>query len=199
VSAEAFARMLRVPQHDIPEMSFMYNYILSIHIIFVVCWMAGLFYMVRLFIYHTEAQEKPEPDRTILSKQFEIMERKLWYIITVPSMFIVLAAGITMLCLAPVWLQQSWMHIKLGFVVGLIIYHYICQNKMKQMAAGTYKWTSTQLRLWNEVATLFLFAIVFLAVLKDAVNWIYGLVGLVGLAVVLMLAVKLYKRSRAKK
>ena len=177
----------------------MYSYILSIHIIFVVCWMAGLFYMVRLFIYHTEAQEKPEPDRTILSKQFEIMERKLWYIITVPSMFIVLAAGITMLCLAPVWLQQPWMHIKLGFVVGLIIYHYICQNKMKQMAAGIYKWTSTQLRLWNEVATLFLFAIVFLVVLKDAVNWMYGLVGLVGLAVVLMLAVKLYKRSRAKK
>jgi len=191
--------MLRVPQHDTLAMSFMYNYILSIHIIFVVCWMAGLFYMVRLFIYHTEAQEKPEPDRTILSKQFEIMERKLWYIITVPSMFIVLAAGITLLCLAPVWLQQPWMHIKLGFVIGLIVYHYICQNKMKQMAAGTYKWTSTQLRLWNEVATLFLFAIVFLVVLKDAVNWIYGLVGLVGLAVVLMLAVKLYKRARAKK
>lgn len=177
----------------------MYQYVLAIHIIFVVCWMAGLFYMVRLFIYHTEAQEKPEPDRTILSKQFEIMERKLWYIITVPSMFIVLAAGITMLYLAPVWLQQPWMHIKLGFVVGLIIYHYICQNKMKEMAAGTYKWTSTQLRLWNEVATLFLFAIVFLAVLKDAVNWIYGLVGLVGLAVVLMFAVKLYKHSRTKK
>ena len=160
--------------------------------------MAGLFYMVRLFIYHTEAQEKPEPDRTILSKQFEIMERKLWYIITVPSMFIVLAAGITMLCLVPGWLQQPWMHIKLGFVVGLIIYHYICQNKMKQMAAGTYKWTSTQLRIWNEVATLLLFAIVFLAVTKDALNWIYGLVGLVSLAVVLMCAVKIYKYYRMR-
>jgi putative membrane protein len=161
--------------------------------------MAGLFYIVRLFIYHTEAQDKPEPDRTILSKQFEIMERKLWYIISVPSMFIVLAAGITMLCLAPAWLQQPWMHIKLGFVVGLIIYHYICQNKMKQMAAGTFKWTSTQLRIWNEVATLFLFAIVFLAVTKNALNWIFGLVGLVSLAVVLMCAVKIYKYYRGKK
>jgi len=160
--------------------------------------MAGLFYIVRLFIYHTEAQDKPEPDRTILSKQFEIMERKLWYIIAVPSMFLVLAAGITMLCLVPDWLQQPWLHIKLGFVVGLIVYHFICQNMIKQMANGVFKWTSTQLRMWNEVATLFLFAIVFLAVLKNAVSWIYGLVGLVALAVVLMMAVKIYKRFRTK-
>jgi putative membrane protein len=161
--------------------------------------MAGLFYMVRLFIYHTEAQDKPEPDRTILSKQFEIMERKLWYIIAVPSMVLVLAAGITMLCIVPAWLQQPWMHIKLTFVAGLIVYHFICQSKMKQMANGIFKWTSTQLRIWNEVATLFLFAIVFLAVLKDAVNWIYGLVGLVLLAMILMSAVKIYKYYRTKK
>jgi putative membrane protein len=177
----------------------MYNYILSIHIIFVVCWMAGLFYMVRLFIYHTEAQDKPEPDRTILSKQFEIMERKLWYIISVPSMVLVLAAGIAMLFLLPAWLQQPWMHIKLTFVAGLIVYHFICQNKMKQMAKGIFTWTSTQLRIWNEVATIFLFAIVFLAVLKDAVNWIYGIIGLVLLSLILMSAVKIYKYYRTKK
>jgi protoporphyrinogen IX oxidase len=177
----------------------MYQYILAIHIIFVVCWMAGLFYMVRLFIYHTEAQEKPEPDLTILSKQFEIMESKLWYIITVPSMALVLAAGITMLCLEPAWLQQPWMHIKLMFVAGLLVYHFICQNKMKQMAKGIYKWTSTQLRIWNEVATIFLFAIVFLVVLKNAVNWIYGLLGLILLSVILMMAAKVYKKVRTKK
>ena len=176
----------------------MYNYILSIHIIFVVCWMAGLFYIVRLFIYHTEAQDKPAPDRKILSDQFEIMERKLWYIITVPSMVLVLAAGITMLFLAPAWLQQPWMHIKLGFVIGLLIYHFICQHKMKKMAKGIFTWTSTQLRIWNEVATILLFAIVFLAVLKNAVNWIYGLVGLVLLSIILMMAIKLYKRFRTK-
>src|ERR1700761_4176368 len=111
-----------------------YPYVLAVHIIFIVCWFAGLFYMVRLFIYHTEAQEKPEPDRTILSKQFEIMEKKLWWIITVPSMLFVLAAGITMLILDPAWLRESWLHIKLAFVVGLVVYHFICQNKMKQMA-----------------------------------------------------------------
>jgi putative membrane protein len=177
----------------------MYQYILAIHIIFVVCWMAGLFYMVRLFIYHTEAQAKPEPDRTILSKQFEVMESKLWWIIATPSMYLVLAAGITMLCIAPAWLQQGWMHIKLTFVAGLIVYHFICQNKMKQMRNGIYKWTSTQLRLWNELATLILFAIVFLVVLKSALNWIFGVVGIIAFSLVLMSAVKIYKRFREKK
>ncbi|WP_428328367.1 protoporphyrinogen oxidase HemJ [Mucilaginibacter sp.] len=177
----------------------MYLYILAVHIIFVVCWMAGLFYIVRLFIYHTEAQEKPEPDRTILSKQFEIMERKLWYIIATPSMVLVLAAGITMLYIDPAWLQQPWLHIKLGFVGGLLVYHIICQKKMNQMAKGIYKWTSTQLRIWNEVATILLFAIVFLAVLKDAVNWMYGIVGLVLFTLIIMSAVKIYKYFRTKK
>ncbi|MDR3693527.1 protoporphyrinogen oxidase HemJ [Mucilaginibacter sp.] len=176
----------------------MYNYILSIHIIFVVCWFAGLFYMVRLFIYHTEAQQKPEPDRRILSEQFVIMERKLWYIITVPSMVFVVAAGLTMLYILPAWLQQPWMHLKLVFVVLLLVYHFVCQNIMKQMAKGIFKRTSTQLRLWNEVATILLFAIVFLAVLKNAVNWIYGLVGLVLLTILLMIGVKIYKRIRTK-
>src|ERR1700712_1841744 len=114
----------------------MYNYILAIHIIFVVCWMAGLFYIVRLFIYHTEAQDKPEVERKILSDQFEIMERRLWNVIATPSMYIVLAAGITMLILVPGWLQRPWLHIKLTFVIFLIIYHFICQNKIKQMRKG---------------------------------------------------------------
>jgi putative membrane protein len=161
--------------------------------------MAGLFYMVRLFIYHTEAQQKPEPDRKILSDQFEIMERKLWYIITVPSMVLVVVAGIAMLVLVPAWLSQPWMQIKLGFVVGLLVYHFICQNKMKQMAKGIYTWTSTQLRIWNEVATIFLFAIVFLAVLKNAISWIFGVVGIVAFSVIIMCAVKVYKYYRMKK
>ncbi len=177
----------------------MYNYILAIHIIFVVCWMAGLFYMVRLFIYHTEAQDKPEPDRKILSDQFEIMEKKLWWIIATPSMYLVLAAGITLLTLIPGWLQQPWMHLKLLFVVGLIAYHFICQNKMNQMRKGIYKWTSTQLRIWNEVATIFLFAIVFLVVLKSAISWIFGVLGIVLLSLILMSGVKIYKYYRTKK
>jgi len=176
-----------------------YNYILAIHIIFVVCWFAGLFYIVRLFIYHTEAQDKPEPEKTILSKQFEIMERRLWNVITVPSMVLVVAAGITMLCLVPAWLQQPWMHIKLTFVAGLLVYHFICQNKIKQMRNGIYKWTSTQLRIWNEVSTIFLFAIVFLAVLKNSLSWVYGTVGIIVFSMIIMSGVKIYKYLRTRK
>ena len=176
-----------------------YLYIKSIHIIFVVCWMAGLFYMVRLFIYHTEAQDKTEQERTILSAQFQIMERKLMNIITTPSMFITLIAGITMVTLQPGLMDAPWLKVKLCFVVGLVAYHFICIEKMKQMSRGIFSWSSIQLRLWNEVATLFLFAIVFLAVLKDAVNWVYGVIGLVLFALILMSIVKIYKYYRLKK
>ncbi|RFZ83447.1 CopD family protein [Mucilaginibacter terrenus] len=177
----------------------MYQYVLAIHIIFVVCWMAGLFYMVRLFIYHTEAQAKPEPARTILSEQFEVMEKKLWWIIATPSMYLVIAAGATMLYLVPAWLKAPWLHVKLLFVLGLVVYHFICQSKMKQMAKGVFKWTSVQLRLWNELATIILFAVVFIVVLKNAVNWIFGVIGIILFSLILMSAVKIYKYFREKK
>jgi len=170
----------------------------SVHIIFVVSWMAGLFYSVRLFIYHTEANEKPPLERDILQREFEKIESRLWNIITTPAMILTVLAGVTMLFLNPGLLKASWMHVKLTFVLGLIAYHFICQRIMNQLKAGIFKLSSFQLRLWNEVATIFLVAIVFTVVLKSAVNWIYGLIGLIVFSGVIMSAVKLYKRYRAK-
>ena len=177
----------------------MYLYLKAVHIIFVVSWMAGLFYVVRLFIYHTEAQDKSELERKVHSNHFEIIEKKLINIITTPAMVMTLIAGIWMVCILPGWLQQSWLQVKLGFVLGLIVYHFICLNMMKQMRKGVFKYTSTQLRIWNEVATILLFAIVFLAVLKSAVNWIYGVIGLLVFSLIIMSAVKVYKYYRLKK
>lgn len=177
----------------------MYLYLKAVHIIFVVSWMAGLFYVVRLFIYHTEAQDRSGLERKVLSEQFVIIERKLFNIITTPAMIMTLVAGIWMVCISPGWLQQSWLQVKLGFVVGLIIYHFICQNMMQQMRKGIFKFTSTQLRIWNEVATILLFAIVFLAVLKNAISWIYGVIGLLAFSLIIMSAVKIYKYYRLKK
>jgi putative membrane protein len=170
----------------------------SVHIIFVVSWMAGLFYSVRLFIYHTEANEKPPLERDILQREFEKIENRLWNIITTPAMVLTVLAGVTMLYLNPTLLQASWMHVKLAFVGGLIAYHFICQRIMNQLKAGIFKLSSFQLRLWNEVATIFLVAIVFTVVLKSAVNWIFGLLGLIIFSAVIMSAVKLYKRYRLK-
>jgi len=175
-----------------------YYYVLSVHIIFVVSWMAGLFYSVRLFIYHTEANDRPELEKVILQKEYAIITRKLWNIIATPAMVLSLAAGITMLCLQPAWLKMPWMHVKLTFVLGLVIYHFICQRIMNQLRNGIFKMTSFQLRLWNELATIFLVAIVFTVVLKSAIDWLYGLVGLILFSVVIMSAVKWYKHYRQK-
>ncbi len=174
----------------------LYLYAKAIHIIFVVCWMAGLFYMVRLFIYHTEAKRKSPQEYQVLHGQFMEMERRLWWIIATPSMYLTVLAGLVMLHVAPALLKAGWMHVKLAFVLGLIAYHFVCQRIMFRLRDGRSRWTSTRLRLWNELATVLLFAIVFAVVLKSAIDWVYGVVGLSVLGIVLMLAVKLYKRVR---
>ncbi|KQC02476.1 CopD family protein [Pedobacter sp. Hv1] len=175
-----------------------YRYFLSVHVVFVISWMAGLFYILSLFIYHTEANDKPEPDRSVLVAQFLKMEATLWKIIATPAMIISVLAGASMLYLNPSLLEADWMMVKLGFVIALIIYHFICQRIVKQLQAGIYKMNSFQLRLWRELATIFMVAIVFTVILKNAVDWIYGLIGIMGLALVIMFAVKAYKRYREK-
>lgn len=175
-----------------------YRYFLAVHIIFVVSWMAGLFYSVRLFIYHTEANDRPELEKNILQKEFEKIEGRLWNIITIPAMVLTVLAGSLMLYARPDYLLLNWMQVKLGFVGLLLVYHFICQNIMKQLRKGVFKFSSNQLRLWNEVATILLVAIVFTVILKSAVDWVYGLVGLIAFSVIIMTAVKIYKRYREK-
>jgi len=175
-----------------------YLYLKSVHVVFIVSWFAGLFYMPRLFIYHTEAAEKLEPESSILKKQFGIMEKRLWQIITTPAMVLTLLSGIAMVSLVPSLLSQSWLQVKLSFVLLLLGYHIRTYYLYVALNRGVFRWSSQRLRLWNEVATLLLVGIVFLVVLKNAVSWIYGVVGLVLLGVILMIAVRLYKRSRLK-
>ncbi|MBD1420146.1 protoporphyrinogen oxidase HemJ [Sphingobacterium chuzhouense] len=175
-----------------------YLYAKALHIIFMVCWMAGLFYMPRLFIYHTEAKLKSDIEYQVLHEQFMVMERRLWWVITTPAMYITVASALTMLYLSPGLLSQGWMHVKLTFVAGLLFYHFKSQQIMKLLALGKSTWTSSQLRLWNEVSTIILFAIVFLVIFRSAIDWIYGVLGLLGLAVLLMVLIKLYKRYRSR-
>ena len=166
--------------------------------IFVITWFAGLFYIPRLFIYHIEAWQKPLPDKEILSEQLKLMTRRLWYIITWPSAILSTIFAIWLLILMPGWLQQPWMHVKLAFVVLLFGYHFKCHQIFKQMQRDEIKYTSQFMRIWNEVATIILFAVVFLVILKSAFNWIYGIVGMLVLVVLLMLGIKMYKRYREK-
>ena len=170
-------------------------YIKALHIIFVITWFAGLFYIVRLFIYHAEAEQKPEPDRSILQEQYKLMEWRLWYIITWPSSILAIGFGFWLFYEMSYWLQP-WMHLKLAFVAGLFGYQLVCQRILSNFRKDEVKWSSTKLRMWNEVATLFLFAIVFLVVMKDMLSWVYGLIGLVILAIMMMLGIRIYKRLR---
>lgn len=173
-------------------------YIKSLHIIFIVTWFAGLFYIIRLFIYHVEANDKDEPSKSILQKQYKLMSKRLWYIITWPSAIITAILAIWLLIINPAYLQMDWMLMKLAFVLLLYGYHFFCHKVYKQLQNNIFKHSSHSLRIWNEVSTLLLFAIVFLVVLKNTVDWIYGLVGLLVLSIILMLGIKLYKKIRAK-
>jgi putative membrane protein len=175
-----------------------YNYIKSLHLIFVITWFAGLFYIPRLFIYHIEASAKPSPKKEILTKQLQLMAKRLWYIITWPSAILAIIFAIWLLVLLPSWLQESWMHVKLAFVVLLIAYHLKTHQIFKQLQRDEVKYTSRFMRIWNEGATLILFAIVFLVILKSSINWIFGVVGIFVLAILLMVGIKLYKRIRDK-
>lgn len=175
----------------------MYFYIKAIHIIFIVTWFAGMFYIVRLFIYNTEANEKEGMEKEILQKQFSIMIKRLWLGITWPSAILTLIFGIWIAVLFGS--MPAWLWAKLGFVAGLYAYHFTLQKIYNDQMKGMFKYTSTQLRIWNEVATVFLVAIVLIVTVKNAISWIYGLAGLLLFVIALMSAIKIYKTVRNKK
>lgn len=178
-----------------------YEYVKALHIIFVVTWFAGLFYIPRLFIYQVEANELNEPDKSILQKQFKKMAKPLWFGITWPSMILTYIFGwwVAWELLLKEGVLPGWFILKIAFVFGLTLYHLSLHYIYKQFQKDNYVYSSFKLRVWNEVATLFLVAIVFIVVLKNRGNWVWGLIGLILFALLLMLAIKLYKRVRAKK
>jgi putative membrane protein len=175
----------------------MYSYIKALHIIFIVTWFSGMFYIVRLFIYNTEASEKTGPEREILLGQFGIMIRRLWLGITWPSAILTLIFG------PWIWIMLGntprWLAVKLVFVVLLYMYHISLHVLYREQQKGIFRFSSQKLRIWNEMATLLLFAIVFLASVKQAMSWVFGLAGIISLALVLMLAIRIYKKMRTKK
>ena len=171
-------------------------YLKAVHIIFIVTWFAGLFYMPRIFVYIVEAHEKAEPEKSILLKQLKMMASRLWYAITWPSAIITLGVGTSMIINQPEWLQQGFMHIKLTLVFLLYLYHFSLHAIFKQLRNDVVKFSSQQLRFWNEVATLFLISIVFLIVLKNALSMMWGLVGIITVSILITLGIRMYKKFR---
>ena len=175
-----------------------YNYIKSLHLIFVITWFAGLFYIVRLFVYQIEANEKPSPEKEILQNQYKIMTYRLWYIITWPSTVLATLFAFTLLYLNPDLIKLDFMQVKLGFVFLLFCYQAKCQSIYTHLQNNGTKYSSNFMRIWNEGATIFLFAIIFLIILKNAFNWIYGVVGIFLFSILIMLGFKFYKKIRER-
>lgn len=174
----------------------MYLYIKAIHIIFIVTWFAALFYMPRLFVYFEEAKLLPENEKKILQKQYLIMQKRLWYGIATPSFVLTMILGFTLLYMYPS--IPNWLVWKLFFVFLLVIFHFSCQYIFNLQSKNISNFTSTQMRIWNEIATIFLVAIVFLVVLKDSMSLVYGILGLAIFIFVLMSGIKIYKIIRQK-
>jgi len=173
-----------------------YFYVKAMHIIFIITWFSGMFYIVRLFIYNREAEEKNEPEKSILQNQFNIMIKRLWFGITWPSAILSFIFGCWMLYLFGSY--PSWLIVKLGFVMGLFLYHFSLHHIYKQQIKGKFKYSSQQLRIWNEVSTIFLIAIIFLVVVKQGISLVYGLIGLLLFIIIIMFSISLYKNIRRK-
>jgi protoporphyrinogen IX oxidase len=175
-----------------------YYWFKAFHLIGVVVWFAGLFYLVRLFVYHAEAAQQPEPAQGILKTQYEIMEKRLYNIITTPGMIVTVAMAIGLISTEPEILKSGWLHIKLAFVALLLVYHFFCGRILKQLEKDECKWTGQQFRALNEAPTLLLVVIVLLAVFKsqlplDLTTWL-----IVALVVFMVAAIQLYAKKRRK-
>ena len=173
-----------------------FAYYKALHLIFMVSWFAGLFYTVRLFIYYSEADDTFKENSFFIKKQYQLMQKRLWFIIAWPAMLLTLVFGVLMLVENPAFLSIPYMHIKLTLVFFLFVYHILCHFIYLQQQKNINRYSSGYLRLWNEVATIFLVSIVFVIVLKNQLDWIYGTIGFFLFGFLLFGAVQLYKRLR---
>jgi len=176
-----------------------YLWFTTLHIVGVVVWFAGLFYLVRLFIYHVEAEELAPELRTPFQAQYGLMERRLANIITTPGMVVAVSMAVGLLAVQPSWLHQGWMHAKLAFVAALLAYHAFCYRLMGQLQRGDCRWSGRQLRALNELPTLLLVIVVMLVVFKTqfptgAATWF-----VVALVVFMAASIQFYARWRRLK
>lgn len=173
-----------------------YLWFKTLHIVGVVVWFAGLFYLVRLFIYHVEAADLEPTVKKAFEEQYTLMERRLANIITTPGMILAVSMAVGLLITQPSWLNQAWMQAKLALVAGLIAYHIFCYRLMGQLNRGECSWSGRQLRALNELPTLFLVLVVMLVVFKNqfptgAATWL-----IVGLVLFMAASIQFYARWR---
>ncbi len=174
-----------------------YSFAKSLHLVGAVSWMAGLFYLVRIMVYHAEALAGPEGSRDVLTQQFAQMEWKAYKVILQPAVVMTWSFGVIMLCAQPAWLSQGWMHGKLLFLLLLTGYTHYCKRHIRRLKIGTNAFTHLQYRALNEVPTIFMVGIIFLAVFKNSINWVWFVIGVGGFAGLIFYAVRRANRKSA--
>ena len=182
----------------------LYTVIKAVHIIFMVSYFAGIFYLVRLFVYYKDTDEFEEQKKQILRNQYVFMASRLWNIITVPAGTIMLVSGLTLIILNFGLMKTPWFHLKLTFLLGLAAYHWWCWKKVREMKAlngGMLKTENIKLRQANEIATFILFLVVFTVILKSMVItfWWQLILGFILLVGAIMLTVKLVNKNKIRK
>ena len=175
-----------------------YLWFKSLHIIGVIVWFAGLFYLVRLFIYHEESKNMDNELKIAFNKQYTLMEKRLANIITTPGMILALSMAICMVIMQPSWLSEKWLQIKISFVLGLVIYHSFCYKIMYALQNGTSTISAKNLRLLNELPTLLLFIIVLLVIFKNNFPTSVATWSVVGLIIFMLASIQLYAKIRKK-
>ncbi|MDX2197203.1 MAG: CopD family protein [Cytophagales bacterium] len=167
----------------------------SLHLIFVITWFAALFYMPRLMIYYTEAEAKSEPEKSILQAQFLDMMRRLWYGIAWPSAILTYFLGYALWYM---WhhIHTDWMIAKLVMVTVLYVYFGYTHYLYLQLKKGKIILSALMLRMWNEAATVLLFGIVFVIVLKNTVSWVWVVGGSVVFGILICSVVWLMNKKK---
>jgi putative membrane protein len=184
-------------------MNFLAEYIpvfKSLHLIGMVTWFAGLFFLGRIFVYHAEA-DKQADGASVLKTNYLAMMWRLYKAIVNPSMMITWTFGLLMIAANPAYMSvesgtPGWLHAKLLFVVLLTVYHILCKKRIKKIEAGEPQ-DSYFLRVWNEVPTVFLVGIIFVAVFGKlgTLNWMYWGIGMLVFVILLYLAIKRINRK----
>ncbi|MCW4452692.1 CopD family protein [Kaistella sp. BT6-1-3] len=179
----------------------LYTILKAFHITFMVSYFAGIFYLVRLFVYYKDTDEFEVGKKAILREQYVFMARRLWNIITVPAGVIMLVTGLSLIYLNFGLMKTPWFHLKLTFLIGLAFYHYWCWKKvlqMKNLKGDILPIKNIKLRQANEIATFILFLVVFTVILKSWVleYWWQLITGFFVLVVAIMLTVKLVNKAK---
>ena len=181
----------------------LYTVLKAVHIIFMVSYFAGIFYLVRIFVYYKDTDAFDENKKNILREQYVFMARRLWNIITVPAGVIMLLSGLTLIFLNFGLMKTPWFHLKLTFLLGLAFYHYWCWQKVlqiKNLSGNLLPVENVKLRQANEIATFILFLVVFTVILKSMVieYWWQLISGFIVFMLAVMLTVKLVNRKKKK-